>query len=247
MPDLEDYIQKVYIDPTSSFGVTQDDPTDLKVEIHQPAAKETFEVVQDTPADLTATVTQAAKDRTVTCDTPANLKAEIHQPAAKETFEVVQDTPADLTATVTQAAKDRTVTCDTPANLKAQVEPISGAEFDVTREIPTGATQVAKGTTAQNETVSLHTVTTGKTFYLCLLHMWISNESASNDSAIYDVSDGDGTRQYSISFTRMPDAQFFADTLQFPVPLEIPAGYKFRIISPAASYYARGFIHGYEK
>jgi len=49
-------------------------------------------VVQSTAASLKATVTQAAKDRTIT-----------------GTVEVVQDTPADLTATVTQAAKDREI------------------------------------------------------------------------------------------------------------------------------------------
>lgn len=61
-----------------------------------------FEVEQDTAADLKATVTQAAKDRTVTNATAANLKAEIHQPATKEEFNVVREVPSDVTR-VTQS------------------------------------------------------------------------------------------------------------------------------------------------
>lgn len=44
------------------------------------------EVVQPTAADLKATVTQAEKDRTVTCDTAANLKATVTQESAERTL-----------------------------------------------------------------------------------------------------------------------------------------------------------------
>ncbi len=75
-----------------SGNVHQDDPTKLKTTATL-AAGASIEVIQDTAADLNATVTQLAKDRTVT-----------------GTVTVTQATAANLNATVTQLAKDRTVT-----------------------------------------------------------------------------------------------------------------------------------------
>ena len=52
--------------------VTNATAANHKIEIHQPASKETFEVIQDTAADLKATVTQASAARTVTGTVTAN-------------------------------------------------------------------------------------------------------------------------------------------------------------------------------
>lgn len=114
--------------------VHQEDETKLKATVVL-AAGNVVEVTQDTAADLLATVTQAAKDRTVTGTvtaeqgTAASLKATVTQDAKDRT--VTCDTAANLKATVTQLAKDRTVTNVTASNLKAEVSQGTAASLKV--------------------------------------------------------------------------------------------------------------------
>ena len=119
--------------------VHQPDPEKLKATVKLAAGSE-IEVTQDVAADLKATVTQLAKDRTVTGTVeveqadPADLKATVTQAAIARTVTgtatvtqaakdrtVTNPTAANLKAEVAQTAKDRTVTCDTAANLKGTV------------------------------------------------------------------------------------------------------------------------------
>jgi len=244
MSDYPDYSVQVTIDPTTELPVVQSDPTALKVEIYQPAAAENFKVIQATAANLKATVTQAAKDRTVTCDTAANLKVEIHQPAAAEDFKVIQATAANLKATVTQAAKDRTVTCDTAANLKSEVTPAAAAEFLNFPRIPTGATQVVAFNQASNNTAVIYTVTAGKTLYLVSLSM--STDPIQAGRGAITVRNASDVDQYYFFFANSPIAQGQAASMSFPIPYEIPEDWDIAVSSTVAACYVNGFIFGYE-
>lgn len=104
-----------------SGNIHQSDKDKLKATVDV-ATDQSIEVTQDDAAKLKGTVTQAAKDRTVTNDTAANLKTQIWQDdASRCVITVYQEYANQLNATVTQAAKDRTVTNATAANLKAEV------------------------------------------------------------------------------------------------------------------------------
>lgn len=71
------------------FGIRPTDP------------EEDIPVKQSDETKLNATVTQAAKDRTVTNATPANLKNEIHQPSTKEDFKTHGRIPSGATQVAT--------------------------------------------------------------------------------------------------------------------------------------------------
>lgn len=202
MSDLADYIQRVFIDPTDPVTVAQDDPEELKVEIHQPAAKEEFEVVQPTAADLKATVTQAAKDRTVTCDTPANLKA--------------------------------------------QIFPGPNAGPIPVGKIPDDGTQVILSGSELNSGSIIHTVDSEKTLYLCHYQVQTVNWSAGVADTYLQVDNASDLHQYYIvrHYMRV-DGNILSSHGFFP-PLEIPAGYKVRLESDAASCMIFATIHGYE-
>jgi len=94
-------------------------------------------VTQPDPALLKATVTQAAKDRTVTNVDPAAFNVRAYQPLA-----------AGFNATVAQAAKDRTVTNDIYANLKGQMKATDGTNFQAMMDVAArrGYVQLTNGT-----------------------------------------------------------------------------------------------------
>lgn len=246
MTDHPDYTQKVIFDDTAELTVKQDTPADLRVEIHQPATKETFKVIQSIAANLKATVTQSSLVRSVVNAIAANLQVEIHQPGTKETFQVIQAVAASLKATVTQAAKDRTVTNATAANLKGQVEPISGAEFLNYPRIPTGATQVDAYATANNSTVVIHTVTAGKTFFLNTLTFSNRNQSGAVAAGYISVNNDSQVFQYRIFNAATPDGDTSLASASFPFPLELASGWEIVVQSEIVSLYTVGFIHGYE-
>jgi len=168
----------------SAIGGTAANPvrTDPTGTTTQPVSG-TVTAAQTVAANLKATVTQLAKDRTVTNDTAANLKAEVTQAAKDRT--VTNATAANLNATiyadplaplgviqlnsnllnakVVQLAKDRTVTNATAANLKTEV---SGTV--TTNKGDTSYTKVKKTgfyTTQQTDTI-LWDPTAGKKFVI---------------------------------------------------------------------------------
>lgn len=245
MTDTPDYTRKVQLGATGDMTVVQDDAKELKVEIHQPATKESFKVIQAVAANLKATVTQSSTLRSVVNAIAANLKVEIHQPATKEDFKVIQATAASLKATVTQLAKDRTVTCNTASNLKSEITPAAAAEFLNYPRIPTGATQITKDQADVTQTtVVFHTVDTGKTFYLS--SAMLAAEGTAIGSAFLSVWNGSDVIQYHlIRFKVLPNDFGYGDRVFLP-PLEIPEGWDMVVQAIGPNFWASAHIHGYE-
>lgn len=113
-------------------------------------------------------------------------------------------------------------------------------------KIPDDATQIAKHKTASNETDVIHTVTTGKTFYLSACSLGIKNASGAFNHGNIQVTDGSDTMQYVILYVGCPDDNGKMQAMNFLPPLEIQAGWKVKDYSPAVAFTVSGFIHGYE-
>lgn len=126
------------------------------------------------------------------------------------------------------------------------VLPSKGAEPIPVGKIPDDGTQVAEDGLAENQVTAFHTVTTGKTFYLTAFTCGFNNDTEGDATGNFYVTNASDAIQYYLAYSRIPanDGEMLA--CSFPTPVEIAAGWKFKIESPAAGFYIRAFIHGYE-
>ena len=104
-------------------------------------------------------------------------------------------------------------------------------------------TQIVKSVEVANTTTIIHTVTAGKTFYLCsvscdsdsgvnkLTHLKVRNDS---DVDQYIIIDHESAAQASVS-----------GSLTFFPPITIPAGWD--IVLETTATQGMGFIHGWEE
>lgn len=113
-------------------------------------------------------------------------------------------------------------------------------------KIPDGVTEVKVSGTANNETTTIHTVTAGKTLYLSFWTLDYSNESGATSYCSLQVDNGSDVLQYRIANPRCPDGGYNDFSGNMIPPMEIPAGYKVKLVSTDENMYARAFIHGYE-
>jgi hypothetical protein len=114
----------------------------------------------------------------------------------------------------------------------------------------TGNTQVAGSGIANNSTVVLHTVTAGKIFYLnsCSLNVWMTGAGGVLEGYLFVTNAADADQYHLLHLTGYygTPVESHNDALSFPVPLELPAGWKIKVITSDAVVKAAAFIHGYE-
>lgn len=124
-----------------------------------------------------------------------------------------------------------------------------GYDMDSLREyprMPSAGIQVAASADIDNGTVIIHTVTAGKTLYLCH-YMWsIWNISGGNGWGRLQVRDAGDAQVYLIVDSGAADDFAYGISGNFNPPLEVPAGYDICVISGQADCWVSGFIHGYE-
>lgn len=110
----------------------------------------------------------------------------------------------------------------------------------------TGSTQVAKSGDAINTTTLIHEVTAGKTFHLIAATFLVASAAAAEGEMI--VTNAADEEQYAIFKSQDITAQVMIGMNVYnpSMPLEIPTGYKIKIVSSAAGVGVHGFIHGYE-
>jgi hypothetical protein len=111
---------------------------------------------------------------------------------------------------------------------------------------PVGSTQVAKHNIATNSTVTIHTVTAGKTLYLCSIAFSIDNRAAAQAGGSFGVYNGAGALQYYFWIGSAPANDTKQASLSFNPPLELTAGWLIKVSSNLAAVDVLGFIHGYE-
>ena len=113
---------------------------------------------------------------------------------------------------------------------------------------PDGATQIAKSLQADDVSIaSIHTVTTGKKFYLnaASLNSWGQDTAYFTGIQVYNASD---VKQYDIlshGFKQTYESR--STTISFPVPLEIPEGWKIKVFCNTEGGSGRAFINGWEE
>jgi len=111
----------------------------------------------------------------------------------------------------------------------------------------TGYTQVVASDVAVDATVVLHTVTAGKTFYL--IGATLSVALAGLGIGKLTITNAGDVEQYDPLAIGGPDpaaVRFGDNNFHPPIPLEIPAGYKLKLVSSTATISVNGFIQGYE-
>lgn len=113
-------------------------------------------------------------------------------------------------------------------------------------KIPDLGTQIVLADTAENGTTVIHTVTAGKTLYLSAIFLNNFAGAAAGGLTYLFVTDSGDSEVYTLIMLRLPALGFASETNQFLPPLEIPAGYKLKVASSAASIVAYSFVHGYE-
>lgn len=126
------------------------------------------------------------------------------------------------------------------------VVPARNADPVPVGKIPDDGTQVAVQGLAANQTTTIHTVTAAKTLYLSLAAVGVRNNNAANQSVYLRVTDGVDALQYDLFGFSVAASQGASDSHSFMPPLEIPAGWKLKVISADADVRAHAFIHGYE-
>lgn len=126
------------------------------------------------------------------------------------------------------------------------VLPSQGADPIPVGKIPDDGTQQIQYDNAINETTTIHTVTTGKTFYLSAALFSGQNLSGGNETVTFFVTNAADSIQYYFWITRVLNEEGFAVSASFLPPLEVPAGWKFKLTSAAANMKIYGTIHGYE-
>jgi len=109
----------------------------------------------------------------------------------------------------------------------------------------TGYTQIAKSDSASNATVVLHTVTAGKTFYLTGANFLIYCTVAGT-AFDFPVTNAADAIQYSlIKGIYMANVSIISP-LYYSPPLEIPEGWKIKLISSDANIQLWASVFGYE-
>ena len=105
-------------------------------------------------------------------------------------------------------------------------------------------TQVVKNNHANNSTVIIHTVTSGKTLYLCSITL--SVDPIANGYGWFYVRDTNDNTVYSFFRPRRQanDGEMVSAT--FNPPLKIPDGYDICLMSEVDGFHMYGFIFGYE-
>jgi len=105
-------------------------------------------------------------------------------------------------------------------------------------------TQITKSVYANNATKIIHTVSSGKSLYLCSVALSVF-PTALGEGYIY-VRDENDTTQYYILVTRRQENDGEMVSMTFNPPIQIPAGWDICVVSSATNFKLRGFIFGYE-
>ena len=113
-------------------------------------------------------------------------------------------------------------------------------------KIPDGGTQVAKDEEADGSEVTIHTVTSQTTLYLCTLILTTLNGSGSASAAYMIVTTAADSERYRFCYIYTPNNDGRCCSAAFSPPLEIAAGWKVKVYSSATDNKATGFIFGYE-
>lgn len=105
-------------------------------------------------------------------------------------------------------------------------------------------TQVAKSAYVNNTTTIIHTVTSGKSLYLCSIALSVFPTAAGY--GYFYVRDENDTTQYTILRPKRQQDDGEMVTMTFNPPLVIPEGYDIVIRSQVTDFVLYGFIFGYE-
>jgi len=165
----------------------------------------------------------------------------------EEPFTVKQGTYANLKATIIgDDAAALQVKQNTPSHLKSEVTPASAAEFYVFPQQPTGATQVATEQGAENGVTLLNETSSGKIFYLVAWNVTAKNAAGAIKTADIIVTNNADAIQYMVTHPFVADGEIVNLSGSFPVPLEVPDGWKLKVRSLAAGLEVSACILGYE-
>lgn len=126
------------------------------------------------------------------------------------------------------------------------VLPAQGAGPIPVGKIPDGATQVAKSGTASGTTTEIRAVPGLVTLYLTAVTWAVINDSGATQSVDFIVTNAANETQYYFHSSYYLNGQQGSGSVSFPTPLEIPGGYKIKVVSPAANAIISGSIFGYE-
>jgi len=125
-----------------------------------------------------------------------------------------------------------------------RVKPASPRETIPIQPYKDFGTQIAKDYWANNSTGIIHTVTSGKSLYLCSVSLSFYNTSAGyGNMFVRDTSDN---VQYRLLEIRRQANDGISVPLTFNPPLVLPAGWDICVYSGASDVLVRGFIFGYE-
>lgn len=110
-----------------------------------------------------------------------------------------------------------------------------------------GQAWVDKSVDFGNATTVIHTVTAGKTLYLCHSFLGVQNATGANNAGKLFVTNAADVTQYELGVIRMGSGGLHHNSPNVYIPpIEIPAGYKVKAESPVALLKVSAFIHGYE-
>ncbi len=107
-------------------------------------------------------------------------------------------------------------------------------------------TQFSKSSEADNNTVIVHTVTSGKTLFLKLIVLTVRDATG---VSFVRVRDGSDVTQYTFGFFHIPSLTGFSPPLVIPfdTPLEIPSGFDIIVVSNTLNHKASCYFHGWEE
>jgi len=105
--------------------------------------------------------------------------------------------------------------------------------------------QIQKQGEAENGIVIIHTVTSGRTFYLTSVS-WSANSSQTAVNFCLGVRNTSDVFVYDICAVFFRAVGQVGWGLTFNPPLEIPSGYDIYVHSSAVGASAKAFIHGWE-
>lgn len=112
-------------------------------------------------------------------------------------------------------------------------------------------TPVVQSASAENTTTTIHTVTTGKTFYLCSVSLSALN-AKTDANLLADISTNETGYDWfcdvqlgnAIAGQTLPNGHVF---ISYPMPIKISAGKLITVSSNTASGYAYACITGWEE
>ena len=106
-------------------------------------------------------------------------------------------------------------------------------------------TQVVKYARAENATVIIHTVTAGKTLFLCGLMGSVFDNGGGQHTVVF-VRDGADVFKYYLYWGENNASAGEPFSKSYWPPIEIPAGYDVCAQSTAAAHYINAIIDGWE-